>query len=76
VPVSTLIFRSQGLQLAVVKDGSVLLTPVTPGHDFGDQIEIVSGLKGDESVIISPPDSIVSGQKVQVVQSAATGGAQ
>jgi RND family efflux transporter MFP subunit len=76
VPVSTLIFRSQGLQLAVVKDGSVVLTPVTPGHDFGEQIEIVSGLKGDESLIVSPPDSIVTGQKVQVVQAASTGGPQ
>jgi len=76
VPVSALIFRSQGLQVAVVKNGSVLLTPVTPGRDFGDQIEIVSGLKGDESVIVNPPDSILSGQKVQVVQPAATGGAQ
>ena len=75
VPVSTLIFRSQGLQLAVVKDGTVSLTPVTPGHDFGDQIEIVAGLTGGESVIISPPDSIVTGQKVQVVQPASTGGA-
>ena len=76
VPVSTLIFRSQGLQLAVVKNGNVVLTPVTPGHDFGDQIEIVSGLNGDESVIISPPDSIVSGQKVQIVQAASAGGPQ
>jgi RND family efflux transporter MFP subunit len=75
VPVSTLVFRSQGLQVAVVKDGSAALTPVTPGRDFGDQIEIVSGLKGDESVIVTPPDSLVSGQKVQVVQAAA-GGAQ
>ena len=77
VPVSTLIFRSQGLQLAVVNNGNVALTPVTPGRDFGEQIEIVSGLKGDESVIVSPPDSIVNGQKVQVVQTAAAaGGAQ
>jgi RND family efflux transporter MFP subunit len=76
VPVSTLIFRSQGLQVAVVKNGAMVLTPVTPGRDFGEQIEIVSGLKGDESVVVSPPDSIVSGQKVQVVQAAATGGAQ
>jgi len=68
VPVSTLIFRSQGLQVAVVKDGAVALTSVTPGHDFGDQIEIVAGLKGDESIVVSPPDSIISGQKVQVVQ--------
>jgi RND family efflux transporter MFP subunit len=76
VPVSTLIFRSQGLQLAVVKNGSVSLTPVTPGRDFGEQIEIVSGLNGDESVIVSPPDSIVSGQKVQVVKAVSTGGPQ
>jgi RND family efflux transporter MFP subunit len=76
VPVSTLIFRSQGLQLAVVKDGSVVLTPVTPGHDFGEQIEIVSGLKGDESIIVSPPDSIITGQKVQVVKAVSTGGPQ
>jgi RND family efflux transporter MFP subunit len=74
VPVSTLIFRSQGLQLAVVRNGSVVLTPVTPGRDFGEQIEIVSGLKGNESVIVSPPDSIVSGQKVQIVQAAAAAG--
>lgn len=76
VPVSTLVFRSQGLQVAVVRDGSAVLTPVTPGRDFGDQIEIVSGLKGDESVVVTPPDSIVSGQKVQVVQTAVSGGAQ
>jgi RND family efflux transporter MFP subunit len=76
VPVSTLIFRSQGLQLAVVNNGNVVLTPVTPGRDFGEQIEIVSGLKGDESIIVSPPDSIITGQKVQVVKTAAAGGAQ
>jgi RND family efflux transporter MFP subunit len=76
VPVSTLVFRSQGLQVAVVRDGSAVLTPVTPGRDFGDQIEIVSGLKGDESVIVTPPDSTVSGQKVQVVQTTVSGGAQ
>jgi RND family efflux transporter MFP subunit len=77
VPVSALIFRSQGLQVAVVKDSTVSLTSVMPGHDFGEQIEIISGLKGDESLIVNPPDSIVSGQKVQIVQAsqpAPTGG--
>jgi RND family efflux transporter MFP subunit len=75
LPVSTLIFRAQGLQVAVVQNGNVVLTPVTPGRDFGDQIEIVSGLKGDESVISNPPDSLVSGDKVQVVAPAAPGAA-
>lgn len=72
VPVSTLIFRSQGLQVAVVKNGSAVLTPVMPGHDFGEKIEIVSGLNGVESVIDNPPDSLVSGQKVRVVKPATT----
>ena len=74
VPVSALIFRAQGLQVAVVNNGSAELTRVTPGRDFGQQIEIVTGLKGNESVITNPPDSIVSGQKVQVVQAAAVSG--
>ena len=50
-----------------------MLTAVTPGHDFGNQIEIVSGLKADDQVIINPPDSIVSGQEVQIVQATLPG---
>ena len=68
LPVNTLIFRSEGLRVGIVKDGKVVLSAVTPGHDSGDQIEIVSGLKADDRVIINPPDSIVSGQRVQIVQ--------
>jgi RND family efflux transporter MFP subunit len=73
LPVNTLIFRSEGLQVGVVRDGKVALTAVTPGHDFGNQIEIVSGLKPDDKVIINPPDSIVTGQQVQIVQATLPG---
>ena len=73
LPVNTLIFRSQGLHVGVVKAGKVVLTPVTAGHDFGNQIEIVSGLKPDDQVIINPPDSIVHGQAVQIVQASLPG---
>jgi RND family efflux transporter MFP subunit len=73
LPVNSLIFRSEGLQVGVVKDGNVALTTVTPGHDFGNQIEIVAGLKSNDQVIIDPPDSIVSGQKVQIVQATLPG---
>jgi len=79
LPVDTLLFRSEGLQVAVVKDGKVLLTQVTPGHDFGNQIEILSGLSGNESVIQNPPDSVLSGQQVQIAKAASpsgTGGGQ
>jgi RND family efflux transporter MFP subunit len=70
LPVDTLLFRSEGLQVAVVKDGKVTLTRVTPGHDFGNQIEIVSGLKGDESVVQNPPDSILNGEEVHIAKTA------
>ena len=73
LPVNTLIFRSEGLRVGIVKDGKAVLAAVTPGHDSGDQIEIVSGLKPDDQVIINPPDSIVSGQRVQIVQATLPG---
>ena len=73
IPVNTLLFRSEGLHVGIVKDGKVELSAVTPGHDFGDQIEIVSGLKANAQVIINPPDSIVSGQQVQIVQATLPG---
>jgi len=76
LPVNTLIFRSEGLQVGVVRDGCVAITTVTPGHDLGDQIEIVAGLKADDQVIINPPDSIVSGEKVQIVQGTLPGDAK
>ena len=74
LPVDTLLFRKEGLRVAIVKDGKAELLPVTPGRDFGDSVEIVSGLQGNESVIMSPPDSITPGEKVQIAQTAATGG--
>jgi RND family efflux transporter MFP subunit len=73
LPVNALLFRSEGLRVGIVKDGKVVLTAVTPGHDFGNQIEIVAGLKPDDRVIVNPPDSIVSGQQVQIVQATLPG---
>jgi RND family efflux transporter MFP subunit len=73
IPVNTLVFRSEGLHVGVVKDGKVVLTPVTAGHDFGNQIEIVTGLNDGDQVIVNPSDSIVSGQAVQIVQATLPG---
>jgi RND family efflux transporter MFP subunit len=73
LPVNTLLFRSEGLRVGIVKDGKVVLAAVTPGHDFGNQIEIVSGLKPDDQVIINPPDSLVHGQQVEIVQATLPG---
>jgi RND family efflux transporter MFP subunit len=76
LPVNTLLFRSEGLRVGVVKDGKVALTPVTPGHDFGNDIEIVAGVKPGDQVIVNPPDSVVDGEPVQIVQATLPGDAQ
>jgi RND family efflux transporter MFP subunit len=76
LPTETLLFRKEGLRVTVVKDSKAQLLPVTPGRDFGDTIEIISGLQGNESVIVSPPDSVVNGEKVQIAQATTAGDAQ
>jgi RND family efflux transporter MFP subunit len=66
LPVNALIFRSEGLRIATVKDGVVSLVPITLGRDFGSTVEVVSGLTGAESVVVNPPDSLAQGQRVNV----------
>jgi RND family efflux transporter MFP subunit len=73
IPVNTLIFRAEGLHVGIVRDGKVVIAPVTAGHDFGNQVEIVSGLRADDQVVINPPDSIINGQPLQIVQATLPG---
>ena len=76
VPVNTLIFRSEHLQVGVVRNGKIELTDLTPGHDLGNEIEVVAGLKRDDQVVVNPPDSLMSGQPVNIVQASLPGDAQ
>ena len=69
VPSNTLLFRSEGLRVAVVKDGKAQLIPVKVGRDFGETLEIVNGLNPDDTLIVNPPDSILPGAPVRVMDS-------
>jgi RND family efflux transporter MFP subunit len=66
VPANALLFRREGLQVGVVRDGKAELVRVRPGHDYGDSMEIVSGLEPSDDVILSPSDSLTSGTPVQI----------
>jgi RND family efflux transporter MFP subunit len=70
VPASSLIFRTEGLQVATVNGDRVRIVPVVAGRDFGSDVEIVSGLTGAEQVVANPPDSLVDGVHVRVVPAA------
>jgi RND family efflux transporter MFP subunit len=66
VPSNTLIFRSEGSQVAVVDNNHAHLQKVTIGRDFGTSLEIVSGLTGKDEIILNPPDSLSEGQPVSI----------
>jgi RND family efflux transporter MFP subunit len=66
IPVTCLIFRSEGLRVGVVRQGRAGLIPITLGRDFGSEVEVVSGLDGSEAVITNPPDSLVDGDEVRI----------
>ena len=69
VPVNTLIFRSDGMQVAVVQpDQRVALKKILVGRDFGTEVEVVSGLEKEDAVVLNPADSLASGTQVRVVK--------
>lgn len=69
VPIATLIFRSQGNQLAIVDDGKhAKLVSVTVGRDFGTRVEVVAGITDQDAIIVNPPDSLVDGEEVRIAK--------
>jgi RND family efflux transporter MFP subunit len=70
---NALLFRAQGMQIAVVgPDNKVELHTVRLGRDFGNTIEVLSGVEATNRVIVNPPDGISEGMTVQVAAPAGT----
>jgi RND family efflux transporter MFP subunit len=72
VPVNTVLFRSEGLRAAVVRNNRAVLVPIQVGRDYGDSLEVVAGLRPNESLIVNPPDSLISGTPVKVTEAQET----
>ena len=71
VPSDTVLFRAQGLQVGVVgPDNNVELRTIQEGRDFGETVEIRSGLTPSDRVIINPSDSLIGGIKVRLADDA------
>ena len=66
IPANTLLFRAQGLQVGVVRSGRAELVPITIGHDYGATVEVSSGVRQPDAVIVNPSDSLMSGAPVEV----------
>jgi RND family efflux transporter MFP subunit len=78
IPVSALIFRTQGLQVGTVVKGpdgdEARIVDVTLGQDDGATVQVIHGLDGNSQVIQNPPDSLIDKEPVHVVQPVKTRG--
>jgi RND family efflux transporter MFP subunit len=70
IPTNTLLFRAEGLRVAVVRGVQAKLVPVTIGHDYGSSVEVLSGLTSADTVILDPSDSIMEGSAVKIAEAA------
>jgi len=73
VPSNALLFRSEGLRVAVVRDNRIVLAPISIGHDYGNTVEVTSGLTPEDAVVLDPPDSLAAGTTVKITDTGKQG---
>lgn len=67
VPENALLFRAEGTRVAIVDaQGKVHLQPVTLGRNYGGSIEVLSGLQGNEQLVLNPSDALAEGDTVTI----------
>jgi RND family efflux transporter MFP subunit len=71
IPANTLLFRREGLRVGFVRQGRAELVPVTIGRDYGARVEIVSGLRSTDQIILDPSDSLITGTPVRIADGGA-----
>ncbi|MDR3537498.1 MAG: efflux RND transporter periplasmic adaptor subunit [Acetobacteraceae bacterium] len=73
VPSNALLFRSEGLRVGVVRNGKVDLVPITIGRDYGDRVEVLSGVDASDQIIVNPSDSLMGGADVRLANEKSAG---
>ncbi len=69
LPANTVLFRAAGLQVATVDaDHKLKLKNIQEGRDFGKTVEVLTGVDGQDDVIVNPPDSAFDGTPVRVAE--------
>jgi RND family efflux transporter MFP subunit len=66
LPADAIIFNNNGMQVAVVTDGKADIRKVRVTRDFGTRLEVDTGIKAGDQVILNPPVNLVDGSRVQI----------
>ena len=68
IPSDSLISRGDGTAVAVVReDHTIHLQKIEVGRDYGDRLEVLSGLTEGQLIIPNPSDVVREGLQVQPV---------
>ncbi|MGH9647943.1 MAG: efflux RND transporter periplasmic adaptor subunit [Bryobacteraceae bacterium] len=67
LPINALLFRPEGTMAAVVTaDSHLVMKPLTIGRDFGNAVEVLTGIDVADRVVVNPPDSLQQGEQVKI----------
>jgi len=65
VPANAFIFRTEGPQVVVVRDGKIHWQTIEVGRDFGTELQALSGLEDGDQVVANPSDNLEEGMAVK-----------
>jgi RND family efflux transporter MFP subunit len=72
VPADAVVFDRDGLHVGVVENGMAHFRAVSVARDLGTQIEVRSGVKPGDQVILNPPVDLADGSRVNPIPAVAT----
>jgi RND family efflux transporter MFP subunit len=65
IPANAIIFNRDGLQVAVVEDGTAHVRRISVARDLGTQVEVRSGVKAGDQVVLNPTVDLTDGSRVE-----------
>jgi RND family efflux transporter MFP subunit len=68
VPGTTIVTKSDGQYVVIIKDNKAHYQAIDIGRDFGNDVEIKTGLAANDVVVISPSDDLLEGEPVEPVK--------
>jgi RND family efflux transporter MFP subunit len=67
VPADAIIFNRNGIQVAVANHGKVEMRNIDVKRDLGTRVEVDSGIRAGDQVILNPPVTLIDGNKVRAL---------
>jgi len=65
---AALLTRNGKKAVFLIKGDQAVETPVTPGEQIGDMIEVLSGVNAGDKIVLKPLNKIKNGSKIKVLE--------